>query len=59
MLTGSANRQIIRLALPLLCGNILQQGYGVVDSMMIGRFLGLDAFASAGVAGTVVNYSRL
>lgn len=55
MLTGSADRQIIRLALPLLCGNILQQGYGVVDSMMIGRFLGLDAFAAAGVAATVMN----
>ena len=55
LLTGNIRNQLIRLAVPLLLGNILQQCYHIVDSLMIGRFVGLEAFAAIGVAGTVMN----
>ena len=56
MLTqGSIPQQLIWLALPLICGNILQQLYNTVDAFIIGRFLGGDAFGAVGVAGTVMN----
>lgn len=48
-------RQLIALAVPLLAGNLLQQLYNTLDSLIIGRFLGTDAFAAAGVAGTLMN----
>ena len=52
---GSIPRQMIWLALPLICGNILQQLYNTVDAFIIGRFLGAAAFGAVGVAGTVMN----
>ena len=52
---GSIPRQLIWLALPLICGNILQQLYNTVDAFIIGRFLGSTAFGAVGVAGTVMN----
>ena len=52
---GRISQQLIWLALPLICGNILQQFYNTVDAFIIGRFLGSDAFGAVGVAGTVMN----
>ena len=55
LLKGNTSRQLIALAVPLLLGNILQQLYNAVDSLIIGSFLGTDAFAAAGIAGSVMN----
>lgn len=55
ILTGKIQRQIVVLALPLLMGNILQQCYNIVDALIIGHFLSVEAFAAIGVAGTVMN----
>ena len=52
---GSIPQQLIWLALPLICGNILQQLYNTVDAFIIGRYLGSTAFGAVGVAGTVMN----
>ena len=38
-----------------MLGNVLQQLYNAVDSIIIGRFVGSTAFAAVGVAGTVRN----
>ena len=38
-----------------MLGNVLQQLYNAVDSIIIGRFVGSTAFAAVGVAGTVMN----
>ena len=46
---------LIRLALPLLFGNILQQLYNTVDAVIVGRWAGSDAFGAVGVAGTLMN----
>lgn len=45
----------ITLAVPLLFGNILQQLYNTADSLIVGFFLGTDAFASVGVSGSIMN----
>lgn len=55
LLNGNIKKQLIGLAIPLLMGNVLQQFYHTVDAMIIGRFLGVDAFAAAGIAGTIMN----
>lgn len=55
LLEGNITRQLAVLAAPLLLGNILQQLYNSVDALIISRLLGLDAFAAAGAAGTVMD----
>lgn len=53
--SSDIRRTLIRLAAPLLLGSMLQQLYGAVDALLIGRILGSNAFAAIGVAGTVMN----
>lgn len=55
LLEGNIRRELISLALPLLVGNVLQQLYNTVDSLIIGRYLGTAAFSAVGVAGTIMN----
>lgn len=43
---GSEWKVILRFALPLLAGNLLQQFYNVTDSIIVGRFLGKEALAA-------------
>lgn len=55
LLHGNIRTQLIALAVPLLLGNILQQFYNTTDSLIIGHYLGGQAFASTGVSGTIMN----
>ena len=48
MSAGSPLRLIVTFALPLMVGNIFQQMYTVVDTMVVGKALGVDALASLG-----------
>ena len=52
---GSIPRHLLRLAAPLVMGNILQQLYNTADAFILGRFAGGTEFASVGVAGSVMN----
>lgn len=52
---GPIQSQLITLALPLLIGNIIQQLYNTIDTIIVGRYVGENAFAALGVAGTVMN----
>lgn len=52
---GSILRHLLRLAAPLILGNILQQLYNTVDALILGRFAGEAEFAAVGVAGSVMN----
>ena len=52
---GNISKQLLALALPLIVGNILQQLYNTIDALVAGRFIGTEAFAAVGVAGTVMN----
>lgn len=53
--TGSIPKHLVRLAMPLMIGNILQQLYNTIDAFMLGRFAGELEFAAVGVAGSVMN----
>lgn len=48
MTTGRPLPLIITFALPLMIGNIFQQLYTVVDTMVVGKALGVDALAALG-----------
>ena len=55
LLEGNIKKQLIILMLPLILGNILQQFYNTIDSMIAGHFIGDLAFGAIGVAGSVMN----
>ncbi len=50
MTEGNPGRLIFSFALPLMAGNIFQQLYTVVDTMVVGKFLGVQALAALGAA---------
>ena len=43
---GTVWKVIVRFALPLLIGNLLQQFYNITDSIIVGQFLGKEALAA-------------
>lgn len=53
--SGNIKTQLFTLALPLLAGSILQQLYNTADTVILGRYAGMEAFGAVGVAGTVMN----
>ncbi len=55
LLHGNIRKELLALMMPLIIGNILQQFYNTVDSMIVGRYVGNTAFAAVGVAGSVMN----
>lgn len=50
MTKGSPAKLIFTFALPLMLGNIFQQLYTVVDTAIVGQFVGVEALASVGAA---------
>jgi putative MATE family efflux protein len=54
MTEGEPWKLILRFSLPLLLGNILQQLYNVVDSIVVGQFVGTTALAAVGTTFPVI-----
>ena len=52
--TGNEGRLIMRFAIQMLLGNVFQQLYNVVDSIVVGKFIGKDALAAVGTSGPVI-----
>ena len=50
---GSPLKLILGFALPLLAGMLFQQLYNLVDTMIVGRFLGVTALAGVGATGSI------
>lgn len=48
MTTGKPLSLIVSFALPLMVGNVFQQLYSVVDSMVVGKGVGVSALAALG-----------
>ena len=48
MTKGSPLRHILLFSVPLLIGNIFQQLYNIADLVIVGRTLGVEAFAAVG-----------
>lgn len=53
MTTGSPAKHILKFALPLLVGNLFQQLYNMVDSLVVGNYVGADALAAVGACGSM------
>ena len=52
--TGHPWRVIALFSVPLLIGNVVQQLYQVVDAIVVGRHLGVDALAAVGATGSML-----
>ena len=55
MTEGSITRHLITFAIPLLIGNLFQMMYNMVDTWVVGRFVGDAAFSAVGTLGSVTN----
>ncbi|MEF9990558.1 MAG: MATE family efflux transporter [Romboutsia sp.] len=53
MTTGNPVKLILFFSIPLLIGNIFQQFYSMVDTIIVGRFLGVKALAAVGATGSL------
>ncbi|WP_312640566.1 MATE family efflux transporter [Hydrogenoanaerobacterium sp.] len=52
--TGAPSKVIAAFAIPMVIGNLFQQLYNVVDSIVVGRFVGTEALAAVGSSFTLM-----
>ncbi len=52
--TGREGKLIFQFAAPMLIGNIFQQLFSVVDSIIVGNFIGKEALAAVGASFPVI-----
>lgn len=55
MTSGSPIKLLLKFIIPLIFGNLFQQFYSMVDTIIVGRYLGKEALAGVGSTGSV-NY---
>lgn len=53
MTQGNPTKLLLGFAIPMLIGNVFQQIYNVVDTLIVGKYLGEDALAGVGSTGTL------
>ena len=53
MTTGSPMKLVLSFAIPLMFGNLFQQFYSMVDTIIVGRFLGTGPLAAVGSTGSI------
>ena len=54
MTVGSSMRAIFRFAVPLILGYILQQMYLIIDTVIVGRWIGVNALAAIGASTSIM-----
>lgn len=54
MTEGVIWRQILLFSIPLILGNLLQQMYNTMDSVIVGNFVGSDALAAVGASSSLL-----
>lgn len=47
---------MLRFALPMIAGNLLQQFYNIADTLIVGRYLGMQALAAVGAAYALMTF---
>ena len=55
MTEGSPVSNLIQFSIPLLVGNLAQQLYNTVDSIVVGQYVGDNALAAVGASGPLLN----
>jgi putative MATE family efflux protein len=53
---GSVTGTMLRFALPMILGNLLQQLYNIADTLIVGRYIGPDALAAVGSAFALMTF---
>ena len=53
MTTGDPIKRILKFFLPVMLGNLLQQFYSMADSIIVSRYLGVDAFSGVSATGSL------
>ena len=53
---GPVMKTMLRFAVPMILGNLLQQCYNIADTLIVGRFLGADALAAVGSSFTLMTF---
>ena len=53
---GPVMGSMLRFALPMILGNLLQQCYNVADTLIVGQFIGPDALAAVGSSFTLMTF---
>lgn len=53
---GPVFRTMFFYALPMICGNILQQGYNIADTWVVGNFIGTGALGAVGSAFALMTF---
>lgn len=54
--TGSISKKLWAFAIPLMCGNIMQQLYNLVDTWVVGKYIGDNALAAVGSAYSLMTF---
>ena len=52
--TGKESSLILKFALPMLLGNVFQQMYNIIDSIIVGKFIGKEALAAVGASFPII-----
>lgn len=55
MTEGNIWRKIIFFSIPMILGNLLQQMYNAVDSVIVGNYVGSNALAAVGSSTSIIN----
>ncbi len=55
MTEGTIWKHLVAFALPLMVGNLFQQMYNTVDSIVVGRFVSMEALAAVGSTSSITN----
>lgn len=56
MTKDNPSKLIMKFALPMILGNIFQQIYNLVDTIIVGRFVGADALAAVGSSFAIITF---
>ena len=54
MTTGAPGKIILNFTIPIFIGNMFQQLYSMVDTIIVGKFVGNEALAAVGSCGTLM-----
>ncbi|MCD7742499.1 MAG: MATE family efflux transporter [Ruminococcus sp.] len=53
MTSGKPLKLILAFCLPMVCGNLFQQFYNMIDSIIVGQYVNVQAFSAVGSVGSV------
>ena len=53
---GPVMKTMLRFAIPMILGDLLQQCYNIADTLIVGRYLGADALAAVGSAFSLMTF---